>query len=242
MLTVAISHPLGRIDLNVSFTATHGLTALVGPSGAGKTSVLEAIAGLLRPASGRIQLNGDVLLDTGAAAFVPPHRRRVGYVSQEPRLFPHLTVRQNLLYGRWFTPAAQRRISLRDMVDLLDLGALLARRPARLSGGEKQRVALGRALLASPRVLLLDEPLAAVDAGKRQDILPYLDRLRADLRLPMLYVTHLFTEISARAEDAIVLDEGHIVASGPPEHVRPELERVLGLPATGAPVPGPRSD
>jgi molybdate transport system ATP-binding protein len=157
----------------------------------------------------------------------------VGYVSQEPRLFPHLTVRQNLLYGRWFTPAAQRRLSMGDMVDLLDLGALLPRRPARLSGGEKQRVALGRALLASPRVLLLDEPLAAVDAGKRQDILPYLDRLRADLRLPMLYVTHLFNEISARAGEAIVLDEGHIVASGPPERVRPDLERVLGLAGSG---------
>jgi molybdate transport system ATP-binding protein len=115
------------------------------------------------------------------------------------------------------------------MMDLLDLRALLSRRPARLSGGERQRVALGRALLASPRVLLLDEPLASVDAGKRQDILPYLDRLRADLRLPMLYVTHLFTEISSRAEEAIVLDEGRIVASGPPEHVRPDLERVLGL-------------
>jgi molybdate transport system ATP-binding protein len=229
MLTVAVKHPLGRIELDVEFTATHGLTALVGPSGAGKTSILEAIAGLQRPAEGRIALNGDVLVDAAAGLFVPPHRRRVGYVSQEPRLFPHLSVRQNLLYGRWFTPAAQRRIALDDMVDLLDLGALLSRRPARLSGGERQRVALGRALLASPRVLLLDEPLASVDAGKRQDILPYLDRLRADLRLPMLYVTHLFTEISTRAEEALVLDEGRIVARGSPERVRPELERVLGV-------------
>jgi molybdate transport system ATP-binding protein len=229
MLSVAIRHPLGRIELDVTFTTTHGLTALVGPSGAGKTIVLEAIAGLQRPSQGRIQLNADVLVDTSAGTFVPPHRRRVGYVSQEPRLFPHLTVRQNLLYGHWFTPAAQRRVAPGDMVDLLDLGALLSRRPARLSGGERQRVALGRALLASPRVLLLDEPLASVDAGKRQDILPYLDRLRTDLRLPMLYVTHLFTEISARADEAIVLDEGRIVASGPPERVRPDLERVLGL-------------
>ena len=229
MLEFFARQSLGRITLDSSFRCGEGLTALVGPSGAGKTSVLDVIAGLRRPAEARVVVDGDVLDDTTARVVVPPHRRRIGYVSQEPRLFPHLTVRQNLLYGHWFTPSSRRRVHVHDVVSLLDLGPILARRPARLSGGEKQRVALGRALLVSPRLLLLDEPLASVDAGRRQEILPYLDRLRGELRMPTIYVTHLFSEIADRASSVIVLDEGHIVAQGTATAVRGALERTLGL-------------
>jgi molybdate transport system ATP-binding protein len=228
-LEVTVRHPLGRIALDVHFAADSGLTAIVGPSGAGKTSVLDAIAGLLRPASARIVCGGRTLVDTAGGVFVAPHQRRVGYMQQEPLLFPHLTVRQNLAYGRWFTAPEERRVDEAGVVALLDLQALLGRRPARLSGGEKQRVALGRALLASPQVLLLDEPLASVDAGRKQDILPYLDRLRRELQIPLVYVTHLFNEIADRATTAVVMDEGRVVAVGAPEQVRPELERTLGL-------------
>jgi len=228
-LDVVIRHPLGRISLDVSFRADAGLTAIVGPSGAGKTSVLDAMAGILRPAVSRIVCAGRVLEDSARGVSVPAHQRRIGYVRQEPLLFPHLTVRQNLLYGHWFTPTSERRIHEPDVISLLDLEMLLARRPGRLSGGELQRVALGRALLTSPQLLLLDEPLASVDAGRKHDILPYLDRLRADLRIPVLYVTHLFNEIADRAGLTIVMDEGAIVAQGPPERVRGDLERTLGL-------------
>jgi molybdate transport system ATP-binding protein len=211
-LAVSLRHRLGRITLDVDVVFGSGLTALLGPSGAGKTSVLDAIAGLLRPQSGLIRLDDDVLVDTAADTWVPPHRRRIGYMCQEPRLFPHLSVRHNLLFGWWFTAADRRRISADDVIDLLDLRTLLARRPPRLSGGEKQRVALGRALLMSPRLLLLDEPLASVDAGRKQDILPYLDRLRTELTMPVIYVTHAADEITGRAADVIVMDEGRASA------------------------------
>jgi len=229
MLEVVARQPLGRIVLDVSFECGEGLTALVGPSGAGKTSVLDTIAGLLRPTTSRVAIDGDVVEDSATRLFVPPHRRRIGYASQEPRLFPHLTVRQNLLYGRWFTSPGDRRVRFDDVIALLDLEPLLARRPGRLSGGERQRVALGRALLTSPRLLLLDEPLASVDAGLRQEILPYLDRLRGELRMPTIYVTHLFSEISDRAASVIVLAEGQVVAQGRADQVRVPLERTLGL-------------
>jgi molybdate transport system ATP-binding protein len=229
MLELFARQSLGRILLDVSFRCGEGLTALVGPSGAGKTSVLDTIAGLLRPADARIVIDGEVVEDSAARVHVPPHHRRIGYASQEPRLFPHLTVRQNLLYGHWFTPPGHRRVRFDDVAALLDLEPLLARRPGRLSGGERQRVALGRALLSSPRLLLLDEPLASVDAGRRQEILPYLDRLRGELRMPTIYVTHLFSEISDRASSVIVLDEGRVVTQGAAAEVRAPLERILGL-------------
>jgi molybdate transport system ATP-binding protein len=208
---VDVRHPLGRITLDVRFAAGRGITALVGPSGAGKTSVLRVIAGTIRPHQGVVRVDGEALVDTARGTWVPVHRRRIGYVPQEPSLFPHLTVRRNLLFGRWFTPAALRRVSFDAVVDLLDLEALLARRPARLSGGEKQRVALGRALLVSPRLLLLDEPLASVDPRRKQDILPYLERLRAELTMPVIYVTHALGEIAGRTEAVLRLDEGRLV-------------------------------
>lgn len=215
-LEVAVTHPLGRITLDVRVHAGPGLTAVTGPSGAGKTSLLHVVAGLIRPTQGFVSLHGEVLVDTSRGTWVPAHRRRIGYVSQESRLFPHLTVRQNLLFGRWFTPPALRRVALDRVVEWLDLAALLARRPAKLSGGEKQRVALGRALLLSPRLLLLDEPLASIDDGRKQDILPRLDRLRTDLGIPVVYVTHAVAEIADRVEAVVRLHEGRVVEGDGP--------------------------
>jgi len=169
MLEVDVFHRLGQFVLEARFASDGRVTALFGPSGAGKTSLVQALAGLLRPERGRIVVDEQVLFDHGAGIHVPPHRRRIGYVFQEGRLFPHLTVRQNLLYGRWFTPRAERREGLDRVVDLLGHGFLLDRRPGRLSGGEKQRVALGRALLASPRLFLMDEPLASLDAARKEE-------------------------------------------------------------------------
>src|ERR671931_108367 len=163
MLEVDIEHRLAEFELDIHFRSGRGLTALFGRSGAGKTSVVNAIAGLIRPQRGRIVVDGSVLVDTEKGVFAPTHRRRVGYVFQEGRLFPHLTVRQNLLFGRWFRPAAEREIELQTVVELLGIGHLLLRRPGALSGGEKQRVAFGRALWSPPRLLLVAEPLAALD-------------------------------------------------------------------------------
>jgi molybdate transport system ATP-binding protein len=212
-LDVTVRHRLERITIDVRLAAGAGLTAIVGPSGAGKTTLLHIIAGLIVPDDGTVVLGGEVLLDRARGIVVPPDRRRIGYVTQDSRLFPHLTVRQNLAYGHWFTPPGRRRLTVDAVAGMLDLGAFLARRPARLSGGERQRVALGRALVTSPRLLLLDEPLAAVDVGRRQEILPYLDRLRQELALPTIYVTHTLDEVRARAESIVTLDEGRVIAS-----------------------------
>jgi molybdate transport system ATP-binding protein len=207
-LHVQITHPLGRITLDVTFDAASGLTALLGPSGAGKTSVLNAIAGFLEPSRARIAVDGDVLVDTARGISVPAHQRRVGYMFQEPRLFPHLNVRHNVQYGRRF--ATNLRVSEADVIELMGLAPVLARHTSQLSGGEKQRVALGRALLSGPRLLLLDEPLTSVDTARKGEILPYLDRLRAELQLPTIYVTHNMDEILARADQTIHLVDGAI--------------------------------
>ena len=214
-LAIDARHRLERIALEVTLRAGAGLTAIVGPSGAGKTTLLHLVAGLVRPDDGRIAIGDDVLVDTARGTWVPPNRRRIGYVTQDSRLFPHLTVGQNLAFGHWFTPPGARRLSVAAVVDMLDLGAFLARRPGRLSGGERQRVALGRALVTSPRLLLLDEPLAAVDVARRQEILPYLDRLRRELTIPTLYVTHTIGEVQDRAEAIVTMDEGRVVSIAP---------------------------
>jgi len=173
------------------------------------------IAGLLRPDSGRIVVDGTVMVDTARGIFVPKHRRRIGYVFQEPRLFPHMTVRRNLLFGRWFTPPAARREQLHDVVSLLGIEHLLDRRPEALSGGEKQRVAIGRALLASPRVLLMDEPLASLDAPRKDEILPYIERLRDEARIPIVYVSHSVAEVARLATSVVLLSDGRVDAVGP---------------------------
>jgi molybdate transport system ATP-binding protein len=178
MLEVTVRHRLGAFALDANFTSDGGLTALFGRSGSGKTSLINAIAGLVRPDHARIVVADEILTDTDRHIFVPRHRRRIAYVFQEGRLFPHLTVRQNLLYGRWFTRPLQRHGDFAQVVDMLGVGHLLRRRPALLSGGEKQRVAIGRALLASPRLLLMDEPLASLDEDRKAEILPYIERLR----------------------------------------------------------------
>jgi len=212
-LKVDIEHRFGAFHLRTAFAAGSGLTALFGRSGSGKTSVVNAIAGLFRPNHGRIEVDGEVLLDSEAGIFVPPHRRRVGYVFQEPRLFPHLSVRQNLLYGRWFNRRGPAE-GLDRIVDLLGLDSLLDRRPAGLSGGEKQRVAIGRALLARPRLLLMDEPLSALDEGRKNEILPYVERLRDDFGIPIVYVSHAVAEVTRLADTLVVLSEGRVAASG----------------------------
>jgi molybdate transport system ATP-binding protein len=194
------------------------LTALVGPSGSGKTTFLNIVSGIVRPDRGVVQLNGNVLTEASTARareiWIPSHRRRIGYVFQEPRLFPHLTVRQNLLYGRWFRRHVPGGMELDEIIELLSLGTLLTRRPTRLSGGEKQRVALGRVLLSRPELLLLDEPLASVDQIHRAEILPYLDRVRSDHALPAIYVTHTWAEVAGRADHVIALRDGRLEFSG----------------------------
>jgi len=207
-LAVRIRHQFERATLDVDLALDGGLTGVLGPSGAGKTSVLNVVAGLLRPDESRVVLDGETLADTAAGVWVPPHRRRIGYVFQESRLFPHLTVRQNLGFGRWFNQARDSGIGLFEVVALLGLETLLSRHPSRLSGGEKRRVALGGALLSNPRLLLLDEPLGSLDVERRQEILPYLDRLIGELRLPMIYVTHDRTEIDRRADQIVLIDGG----------------------------------
>lgn len=190
MLAVDVEKKLGALKLNVKFEATNGATALFGPSGAGKTSVINMIAGLVAPDRGVISLDDAVLFDSVKGIDVPPHRRRVGYVFQEGRLFPHLSVRQNLDYGRRMSGVARDDGEFARIAKLLDIGHLLDRRPGTLSGGERQRVAVGRALLMRPKLLLLDEPLASLDAGHKREILPYLVRLRDDAGIPIAYVSH----------------------------------------------------
>ena len=218
-LLVEARHRLGDFRLEASFSSEGGVTALFGRSGSGKTSLVRIIAGLARPEQGRIVLDGDVLVDTERRVFVPKHRRRFGYVFQEARLFPHMTVRRNLLYGHWFAPKAERRENFDRVISLLGIEALLERRPGRLSGGEKQRVAIGRALLSSPRMLLMDEPLAALDETRKAEILPYLERLCADKSVPIVYVSHSVAEVARLADRVVVLNEGRIEAVGPPSDV-----------------------
>lgn len=218
-LEVSLRHRFGGFDLDVAFEAPPGVTALFGRSGAGKTTVVNAVAGLLTPDSGRIAVNGETLLDTERRVNLPAHRRRIGYVFQDGRLFPHLSVRRNLLYGHWFAREKPPRERFDQIAGLLGIDALLDRRTGALSGGEKQRVAIGRAILANPRLLLMDEPLAALDAARKDDILPYIERLRDETGLPILYVSHAVGEIARLADTVVVLDAGRVVRAGPAAEV-----------------------
>jgi len=216
MIGVAIRHRFAEVALELGFEApATGATALFGPSGAGKSSLVAAIAGLLRPDEGRVEVNGDVLSDTARRVWVPPERRRLGLVFQDARLFPHLSVESNLRYGlRRAGGRGERGIGFDDVVGLLGIGGLLGRRPHTLSGGERQRVAIGRALLSQPRLLLLDEPLASLDAALKAEILPYLVRLKG-LGLPMIYVSHVLEEVVQLADTLVLLEGGRTVAAGP---------------------------
>lgn len=234
-LQVALQHGFPGFALDVAFEAPPGVTALFGRSGSGKTTVINAVAGLLRPDQGRVALDGQVLLDTAARHSLPVHRRRLGYVFQEGRLFPHLSVRQNLLYGRWFAPRGQAA-TLDRVVEMLGIGALLSRRPGALSGGEKQRVAIGRALLCNPRLLLMDEPLAALDDARKAEILPYLERLRDQTDVPILYVSHAMAEVARLATTLVVIEAGRVQRAGPAAALLsdPDAAPGLGLRQAGA--------
>jgi molybdate transport system ATP-binding protein len=203
--------PLTDFPLEVDVEIQHQVTAIFGPSGAGKTSLLDLIAGLRRPKSAFIQLADRVLTDTGARANVPTRHRQIGYVPQDLALFPHLSVQKNLLYGCKGNGAGASLFSFEHVTHVLEIGPLADRRVVNLSGGEKQRVALARALLASPAILLLDEPLASLDAALKSKIIPYLARIRDEFHLPMLYVTHDWNEVQALCTEALIMERGKIV-------------------------------
>jgi len=190
MLDIDIRLRLGHFERHVRIAEDARVLALTGPSGAGKTSVLNAIAGLVRPVAGRISIDGRMLFGSDSGIDVPTHRRRIGYVFQDARLFPHRDVRANLLYGRHGARGDGAAFALDAVVDLLGIGHLLGRRPANLSGGEAQRVAIGRALLSQPAILLFDEPLSSLDQARREELIPYLQRVRDEIALPMVYVSH----------------------------------------------------
>jgi molybdate transport system ATP-binding protein len=208
MFDVMVRKTLGDFVLDARFKSNAAVTALFGPSGAGKTSIVNAIAGLLTPAQGRIVIGDALMFDSEKAINVPAHKRRVRVVFQESRLFPHLSVRQNLLYGRWIAGHAGGKLD--EVVQLLGLEDLLARRPRTLSGGERQRVAIGRALLADPMTLLLDEPLSSLDEARKQEILPYLEKLVSAARIPILYVSHAREEIERLAGTVVTMDGGRV--------------------------------
>ena len=211
MIEIAVAHRFGAFALEAEI-AGHGRTlAICGASGAGKTSLLMIVAGLLRPNTGRIAIDGKVFLDTARGVDLPARRRQIGYVFQEARLFPHLSVEQNLRYGQRFTPAGRRLVDFDAVTALLGLAPLLARRPDNLSGGEKQRVAIGRALLVSPDLLLMDEPLASLDDARRFDILSHIEKMRDAFAIPIIFVSHRVSEVERLASDIAVLEQGRLV-------------------------------
>ncbi len=225
MIEIDAARRLGDFALDVEFTTEgHGITALFGRSGAGKTSLVNMLAGLLRPERGRIVIDGTVLFDSAAGIDIAPHRRRLGYVFQQSRLFPHLTVRGNLEYGMSRVPRAERRVGFDEVVEMLGIGEHLARRPHGLSGGERQRVAIGRALLTSPRLLLMDEPLASLDAARKAEILPFIERLSDTFAVPIVYVTHAMDEIARLADTLVLMTEGRVAAVGGVEELTSRLD------------------
>ncbi|MGH1411898.1 MAG: molybdenum ABC transporter ATP-binding protein [Pelagimonas sp.] len=213
-LSVSMQHNLGETNFSLKFDAPDGLTVLFGRSGSGKTTIINAVAGLLHPDQGRIEVDGRILFDSETSTNLPIHKRRLGYVFQEARLFPHLSVQQNLTFGRWFAPRHARKESLSRVVDMLGIGDLLERRPNALSGGEKQRVAIGRALLASPDLILADEPLAALDDARKAEILPYFETLRDEAQVPILYVSHSAVEVARLATTVVALQDGRVARQG----------------------------
>jgi len=214
MLAVEIEKRLGDFTLSARFESAGGITAVFGPSGAGKTTLVNAIAGLIAPDRGRIAIDGTVLFDSERRINLPPHRREIGYIFQEGRLFPHFSVSRNLDYGRRMRGLPEDAKQLERIVSLLDIGHLLERRPGKLSGGERQRVAIGRALLTRPRLLLLDEPLASLDAARKREILPYLERMRDEVGAPMVYVSHQAAELRRIATSVVRLEAGRVAAAG----------------------------
>lgn len=218
-ISVDITRKLPQLTIRASFSAHDGVTTLFGRSGAGKTSVINMIAGLMAPDAGRIALGDQVVFDRDAGIFVPPHARRIGYVFQDARLFPHMTVGKNLTYSQRWGKRTANPERAKQVCDLLGLDHLLARRPKDLSGGEKQRVAIGRALLADPAVLLLDEPLSALDSARKAEILPYLERLRDVGGVPMLHISHQVSEVMRLSTQVVVVQDGRTTRIGTPAEV-----------------------
>ena len=228
MLKIDIGRQLGAFRLQTSFEApARGATVVFGPSGAGKSALLAVIAGLQRPDRGKIEIFGESLFDSERGIDVAAEDRRIGFVFQEARLFPHMPVRANLEYGRRRRRDAAAHATFDDIVALLGIAGLLERKPGALSGGEKQRVAIGRALLSNPRLLLLDEPLAALDDPRKAEILPFLERLRDEVGVPMLYVTHAMEEVTRIADHLVLLDHGRVAAAGRPEELMSRLDLPL---------------
>jgi len=236
MLDLSIRRQQGDFRVEVELSAGPGVTALFGRSGSGKSSVINMVAGLARPDEGRIRVDGKVLFDSALGLDLPPEARRLGYVFQEGRLFPHLSVAGNLTFGTRLLPAAERRIGFDEVVEVLGIGHLLDRRPSKLSGGEKQRVAIGRALLASPRILLMDEPLAALDTHRKAELLPYIGRLARQFAIPILYVSHSMDEVLALSDTLVLMDGGRAAAVGPVEDLlsRTDLRPLTGRYEAGA--------
>ncbi|ADH89846.1 molybdate ABC transporter, ATPase subunit [Ancylobacter novellus DSM 506] len=235
-IDIRLARP-GGFSLQADFTVPNaGVTALFGRSGAGKTTIIQAVAGVVRPDEGRIAVDGETFFDAARGIDVPIEARRVGYVFQEARLFPHLSVEKNLRYGERRSRAAERPIAFDAVVELLGIGHLLTRRPHTLSGGERQRAAIGRALLAQPRLLLMDEPLASLDEARKAEILPYLERLRDRMGLPILYVSHSVDEVLRLADTVVALQNGRQVARGPVAEAmaRPEMVPIVGRFDVGA--------
>lgn len=240
-MKIAATHRRNGFLLDIAIDVpTPGTVALFGRSGCGKTTLANIIAGLLQPEVATIEVDGVVLEDTRSGRRVPTERRRIGYVFQDARLFPHRSVLGNLRYGEHRAPPADRKITLDHVVALLGLERLLDRRPRELSGGERQRVALGRALLSQPRLLLLDEPLASLDVARREEVLPYLEALRDDLAIPLIYVSHQFDEVMRLATHVVLMDNGRIVTQGAVEQVslHPQLRAIVGAEAVGSVLGG----
>lgn len=234
-LSVSLRHQQGGFNMDVSFDAPAGITVLFGRSGAGKTTIINAVAGLLKPDQGRVASDDWVLFDTDRNTWLPPHKRRLGYIFQDARLFPHLSVRQNLTYGRWFAPKTDPTEDMDKIIDMLGIGHLLARKPEGLSGGEKQRVAIGRALLARPKIILADEPLAALDHQRKAEILPYFERIRDEVAVPILYVSHSASEVARIATTVVALNGGRVARQGPAADVLSDpTVTPLGVRSAGA--------
>jgi molybdate transport system ATP-binding protein len=219
MIDVDVALKLGAFNLEVAFNHGRGVIALFGPSGSGKSVTLNLIAGLVRPDRGYVRLDGEALVDTARGIFVPMHRRRIGLVFQDSNLFPHMSVKQNLLFGRWFAPRHAREIGFDAVIETLGIGYLLQRRPARLSGGERQRVAIGRALLSCPKLLLFDEPLAALDMERKLEIMPLIEHVRDEFKVPIVYVSHAIEEVVRLASSIVIMETGQVKAAGGPGEV-----------------------
>lgn len=224
MLVIDVKKQLGDFLLDASFEANGVLViALFGRSGAGKTSIINMVAGLIRPDSGRIVVKGRSVFDSEKGVNVPTEKRRFGYIFQDGRLFPHMSVKANLLYGMKLLPKDRRHVRFDQVVELLGIEHVLNRRPAKLSGGEKQRVAIGRALLTSPDLLLMDEPMASLDNARKTEVLPFIARLPTEFAIPILYVSHSISEIRSIADRIVFVDSGRVIVSGNAETLADQL-------------------